>query len=62
MEMVTTNRGGGNLLVTIRIPYNNGIWRVWVNEETHDKIGNKVTLEFKNIVISYLINGGSYNR
>ena len=59
MEMVTTNRGGGNLLVTIRIPYNNGIWRVWVNEET---LGNKVTLEFKNIVVSYLINGRSYNR
>ena len=60
--MVTTNREGGNLLVTIRIPYNSGIRRVWVNEETHDKIGNKVTLEFKNIVISYLINGRSYNR
>ena len=33
--------------MTIRIPYNSGISRVWVNRETPDRIGDKVTLEFK---------------
>ena len=33
--------------MTIRIPYNSGISRVWINGETHDRFGNKVTLEFK---------------
>ena len=33
--------------VTIRIPYNSGISRVWVNGETPDRFEDKVTLEFK---------------
>ena len=33
--------------MTIRIPYNSGISRVWVNGETHNSFGDKVTLEFK---------------
>ena len=48
--MVTTNREGGNLLVTIRIPYNSGIWRVWVNGEAHDRIRDRVTLVFKKVL------------
>ena len=31
----------------LRIPYNSGISKVWVNEETHDKYGDKVTAELK---------------
>ena len=37
-------------MATIRIPYNSGIWRVWVNEETYDRIGDRVTLEFKEML------------
>ena len=34
-------------MVTIRIPYNSGISRVWINGETHDRFRDKVTPEFK---------------
>ena len=50
MEEVTTDRGGCNLMVTIKIPYNSGIWRVWVNGEAHDRIRDRVTLEFKKVL------------
>jgi len=33
--------------VTLRIPYNSGISKVWVNGETHDRFGDKVTPKFK---------------
>ena len=33
--------------MTIRISYDSGISRVWVNGETHDRFGDKVTPEFK---------------
>ena len=42
--------GGCNLSVTIKIPYNSSIWRVWVNGETHDRIGDRVKLEFKQML------------
>ena len=29
----------------VRIPYNGDIWRVWVNGETHGRIGDRVTPE-----------------
>ena len=42
--------GGCNLSVIIEIPYNKSIWRVWVNVngETHDRVEDNVTPEFKN--------------
>ena len=42
--------GDCNLLVTIRILYNNSIWRVWANGETYSKVGNRVTPEFKEML------------
>ena len=39
--------GGCNLSMTIRIPFNSSIWRVWVNGETHNRVGDRVTSEFK---------------
>ena len=30
--------------MTIRIPYNSGISRVWVNGKTHDRFGDKVSM------------------
>ena len=33
--------------MTIRISYNSGISRVWVNEETHDRYGDTITPKFK---------------
>ena len=30
--------------MTIRIPYNSGISRVWVNGETHDRFGDEVSM------------------
>ena len=42
--------GGCNLPVTIRILYNNGIWRVWVNGEIHSKVGNTVIPKFKEML------------
>ena len=47
--------GGCNLPVTIRIPYNNDIWRVWANGETHSKVGNRVTLAFKEMLNKCLL-------
>ena len=41
---------GCSLLVTIRIPYNNGIWRICANGETNSKVGNKVTPKFKEML------------
>ena len=41
------DRFGDKVTVTIRIPYNSGISRVWVNGETHDRYGDKVTPKFK---------------
>ena len=45
--------GGCNLPVIIRISYNNGIWRVWTNGETHSKVRNRVTPEFKEMLNKY---------
>ena len=53
MEEVTTDRGGCNVLLTVRIPYNSSIWRVWVNGETHNRIGDKVIPEFKEMLNKY---------
>ena len=36
--------------MTVIIPYNRGIWRVWVNDETHNRVGDKVTSEFKEML------------
>ena len=36
--------------MTVRIPYNGGIWRVWVNRETHGRVGDRVTLESKEMI------------
>ena len=36
--------GGCNLSVTIRIPYNSDISRVWVSGEIHDRFGDKVSV------------------
>ena len=33
--------------MTIRIPYNNGISRVWVNRETYDRFGDKVSVTLR---------------
>ena len=33
--------------MTLRIPYNSGISKVWVNGETHNRFGDKVTPKFK---------------
>ena len=33
--------------MTIRISYNNSVWRVWVNGETHNRVGDRVISEFK---------------
>ena len=41
------DRFGDKVSVTIRIPYNSGISRVWVNGETPDRFGDKVTPKFK---------------
>ena len=32
--------------MTLRIPYNSGVSRVWVNGETRDKFGDKVIFIF----------------
>ena len=32
--------------MTLRIPYNSGVLRVWVNGETHGRFGDKVTSKF----------------
>ena len=33
--------------MTIRIPYNNSMSRVWVNRETHDRFGDKVSMTLR---------------
>ena len=39
-------KGKENLLMTIRISYNSGIWRAWVNGETNNRVGDRVVSEF----------------
>ena len=39
--------------MTFRIPYNGGIWRVWVNGVTHGKVGDRVTPESKEMINKY---------
>ena len=41
---------GCNLSVTIRIPYNSDISRVWINGETYNRFGDKVLVTIR---ISY---------
>ena len=38
---------GCNVSVTIRIPYNNSMSRVWVNRETHDRFWDKVSVTLR---------------
>ena len=58
--------GGCNLLVTIRIPYNSDISRVWINGETHDRFGDKVSVTIRipyNSGISRVwVNGETHDR
>ena len=53
-------------MVTIRIPYNSGISRVWVNGETHNRFGDKVLVIIKipyNSGISRVwVNGETHDR
>ena len=52
--------------MTIRIPYNNGISRVWVNRETYDRFGDKelVTLRipYNSGVLRVWVNGETHGR
>ena len=52
--------------MTIRIPYNSSISRVWVNGETHDRFGDKVSATIRisyNSGISIVwVNGETHNR
>ena len=41
---------GCNLSVTVKISYNSSIWRVWVNGKTHDRVEDRVILEFKEML------------
>ena len=39
-----------NLSMNIKIPYNSGILRVWVNGETHGRVKDRVTHESKELL------------
>ena len=39
--------------MTVKIPYNSGIWRVWINGETHGRVGDRVTPESKKMFNKY---------
>ena len=52
--------------MTIRIPYNNNISRVWVNREAYDRFGDKVLvtlrIPYNNGVSRVWINGETHDR
>ena len=52
--------------MTIKIPYNSGISRVWVNGETHDKFGDKVSVTIRILYNSGIsrvwVNGETHDR
>ena len=52
--------------MTIRIPYNNGIPRVWVNRETYDRFGDKVSvtlrISYNSGVLRVWVNGETHGR
>ena len=37
----------------VQIPYNSSIWRVWVNGETHGRVGDRVTPKSKEMLNKY---------
>ena len=39
--------------MTVQIPYNSSIWRVWVNGETHARVGDRVTPKSKEMLSKY---------
>ena len=52
--------------MTIRIPYNNDISRVWVNREAYDRFGDKVLvtlrIPYNSGVLRVWVNGETHGR